>query len=67
MNQMKKQSKIQGKELNETEVSNLSAKEFNVTVIRILMRLVRTLGKYLVLQQGVRKQKKEGHLSGSVS
>ena len=42
MAQMKDQIKIPEKELNKTEISNLSDAEFKTLVIRMLKNLVRT-------------------------
>ena len=55
MFQSKEQDKTSGKELNKTEISNLSDKEFKVMVIRLLTEPGRRMDE---LQQTDRKYKK---------
>ena len=50
MAQMKEQSKTSEKELNEIEISNLSAREFQTLVIRMLKKLSEDLNSIKKIQ-----------------
>lgn len=46
MSQSKEQDKIWEKELSKIEIGNLTTKEFEVRVIKVLMELKRRMGKH---------------------
>lgn len=60
--QMKEQDKIQ-EELNETDINNLSDKEFKVMVIKRLTEIRRRMDKYNKDFNKDRKLKKKNHWS----